>query len=68
VAIWTGVDLFTVVPSPSSPETFPPVAQRVPSVFTNKVWPYPAENAFTEVAIWIGVDLLTVVPSPSCPK
>ncbi len=42
VPICTGPSELTLVPSPSSPETFLPHAHTVPSVFTPQLWKPPA--------------------------
>ena len=56
-----------VVPSPSWPVEFEPVAQSVPFVVTKNVLLIPAATEATPLANCTGVLRLVVVPSPNCP-
>ena len=71
--VWTGDDLFVVVPSPNCPKSFLPHNQRLPSCFI------PAETSpeiafeiliqsFPPAIVWTGELFKTVSFVPNCPN
>ena len=70
VPILTGLDLETVVPSPSWPVEDDPHANNALLAAIATVWINPAATSLQDVPIliWTGTDLFTVVPSPNWPE